>query len=39
MILEILTIFLLIQCVNMLSRLIERRRDVFFYVSRPDPRL
>jgi hypothetical protein len=39
MILEILTIFLLIQCVNMLSRLIERRRDVFFYVSRPDPQL
>ncbi len=38
MILEILTIFLLIQCVNMLSRLIERRRDVFFYVSKPDPR-
>jgi hypothetical protein len=37
MILEILTIFLLIQCVNMLSRLIERRRDVFFYVSKPDP--
>lgn len=39
MILEILTIFLLIQCVNMLSRLIQRRRDVFFYVSKPDPRL
>jgi hypothetical protein len=38
MILEILTIFLLIQCVNMLSRLIQRRRDVFFYVSKPDPR-
>jgi hypothetical protein len=39
MILEILTIFLLIQCVNMLSRLIQRRRDVFFYISKPDPRL
>jgi hypothetical protein len=34
MILEILAIFLLIQCVNMISRLIGRRRDVLYYVSK-----
>lgn len=38
MIIEIIAILSLIQCVNMLSRLIERRRDVFYYVSRPEPR-
>jgi hypothetical protein len=39
MILEVLTIFSVIQCVNFLSRLIEHRRDVLHYVSKPDPRL
>jgi hypothetical protein len=39
MIIEIITIFSLIQCANLLSRLIERRRDVLHYVSRPEPRL
>ena len=39
MIIEIITIFLLIQCANLLSRLIERRRDVLHYVSKPEPRL
>jgi hypothetical protein len=38
MIIEIIAILSLIQCVNVLSRLIERRRDVFYYVSRPEPR-
>jgi hypothetical protein len=38
MIIEITAILSLIQCVNVLSRLIERRRDVFYYVSRPEPR-
>jgi hypothetical protein len=36
MILEILAMFLLLQCVNMISRLIGRRRDVLHYVSKPD---
>jgi len=39
MILEILVIFLLlllIDCASRISRLIERRRDVLHYVSRPD---
>jgi len=37
MILEVLTIYLLAQCASMLSRLIRRRRDVFYYVSKPNP--
>jgi hypothetical protein len=38
MILDVLTIFLLIQCANMISRLIGRRRqDVLYYVSKSDP--
>jgi hypothetical protein len=36
MVIEIITCLFLIQCVNLLSRLIERRRDVLHYVSRPD---
>jgi hypothetical protein len=40
MILDVLTIFLLIQCANMISRLIGRRRhDVLYYVSKSDPHL
>jgi len=38
MILEIIMVFCLVQCANLLSRLFERRRDVFYYISRPDPR-
>jgi len=39
MILDVLTIFLLIQCANMTSRLIGRRRhDVLYYVSKSDRR-
>jgi hypothetical protein len=37
MILEVLTIYLLVQCASALSRLIGRRRDVFYYVSKPNP--
>jgi hypothetical protein len=36
MILEILTIVCLIQCTNMVWRLIERRNDVLYYVSKSD---
>ena len=35
MIIEITTALFLIQGVSMLSRLIERRRDVFYYLSKP----
>jgi hypothetical protein len=35
MIIEITTAIFLIQGVNMLSRLIGRRRDVFYYLSKP----
>jgi hypothetical protein len=38
MIIEIATVIFLIQIVSMISRLIERRRDVFHYVSRRDHR-
>ena len=38
MIIEIATALFLIVFVTMISRLIERRRDVFHYVSKPDPR-
>jgi len=38
MIIEIAAALFLILFANMISRLIERRRDVFHYVSRPDPR-
>jgi hypothetical protein len=33
---ELVTSLFLILCVNMISRLIERRRDVLYYVSRSD---
>jgi hypothetical protein len=35
MILEITTVLFLIHGLGMLSRLLARRRDVFYYVSRP----
>jgi hypothetical protein len=38
MILDVLAIFLVIQCANMISRLIGRRQDVLYYVSKSDPR-
>jgi|SRR6516225_3015916 hypothetical protein len=38
MTIELVTSLFLIQCANMISRLIERRRDVLHYVSRSDPR-
>jgi hypothetical protein len=38
MIIEISAALFLILFVSMISRLIERRRDVFHYVSRPEPR-
>jgi hypothetical protein len=34
MILEILSIYALIQCTNVLARLIGRRRDVLYYISK-----
>jgi hypothetical protein len=36
MIIEITTALLLLRIANILSRLIGRRRDVFYYVSRTD---
>jgi hypothetical protein len=33
MIVEILAIYVLIQCITLFARLVERRRDVFYYVS------
>ena len=38
MLVEIITAVVLIQGCSILSQLIERRRDVLYYVSRPDPR-
>jgi hypothetical protein len=38
MIIEIAAALFLILFASMISRLIERRRDVFHYVSKPDPR-
>jgi hypothetical protein len=38
MIIEIATVIFLIQIVSLISRLIGRRRDVLYYVSKPDPR-
>ena len=38
MTIELVTSLFLIQCANMVSRLIERRRDVLYYVSRSDSR-
>ena len=35
MIIEITTAIFLIQGADILSRLIERRRDVFYYLSKP----
>jgi hypothetical protein len=37
MVFEIITTAILIQCANMLLRLIERQRDVLNYVSKADP--
>lgn len=38
MILEIATVLFLVFGLSMLSRLLARRRDVLYYVSKPDPR-
>jgi hypothetical protein len=38
MIFEITSVLFLILGVSILSRLIGRRRDVLYYVSKPDPR-
>jgi hypothetical protein len=38
MIFEIITAIFLIQGASVLSELIERRRDVLYYVSKPDLR-
>jgi hypothetical protein len=38
MIFEIITAIFLIQGCSILSELIERRRDVLYYVSKPVPR-
>jgi hypothetical protein len=38
MIFEIISVLFLIQGVSILSRLIGHRRDVLYYVSKPDPR-
>jgi hypothetical protein len=35
MLIEITTAIFLIQSAHILSRLIERRRDVFYYLSKP----
>ena len=37
MAIELVTSLFLILCANMISRLIVRRRDVLYYVSRSDP--
>ena len=37
MILEILSIYALLQCTAVLTRLIERRHDVLHYVSQSEP--
>jgi len=37
MILELIAVLFVIRCTSMLARLIERRRDVLYHVSRPDP--
>ena len=37
MVLEILAIIFLVQSANMISRLIGRRRDVLYYVSKSNP--
>jgi hypothetical protein len=33
MIIEIITIYFLVQCINLLAWLIGRRRDVLYYVA------
>jgi hypothetical protein len=38
MIFEIYTVLFLVQGFSILSRLIGHRRDVLYYVSKPDPR-
>jgi hypothetical protein len=35
MIIEIITIYLLVQCINVLARVIGRRRDVLYYIAHP----
>jgi len=37
MVLEILAVIFLIQFGNIISRLIGRRRDVFYYLSKANP--
>ena len=37
MIFEVLSVYFLVQCTNMLFRLIGRRHDVLYYVSKPNP--
>jgi hypothetical protein len=37
MIIEIISVLFLIHGVSILSRLIGHRRDVLYYVSKPDP--
>ena len=36
MIVEIITVLFFIRCANMLLRLMERRRDVLYYLSKTD---
>ena len=37
MIFEVLPIYFLVRCINMIVRLIAWRQDVLYYVSRPNP--
>ena len=37
MIIEVITVFLLMQCVSLISRSIGRRRDVLYYITKSDP--
>jgi hypothetical protein len=37
MIFEVLSVYFVVLCNNMLFRLIDRRHDVLYYVSRPNP--
>lgn len=37
MIFEILSVYFLVRCINMLFRLIGRRHDVLYYVSKSNP--
>ena len=37
MIFEVLPIYFLVKCINMIVRVIARRQDVLHYVSKPNP--